>query len=64
MIMLLTHMAVVWANPLIETNDAWLYNLEALLSAMRQVLVDPIQCAMKKVTLMALCQGMCCVAIY
>lgn len=45
---------VGWVSAFIKTNSAQPDDLESLV-AMSQVMDDPIQCAMAKATVMALC---------
>ena len=56
-IMLLTHKAIAWASPLIETGDARLNNLEDFLGAMSQMFDDPNRSATAEAALLALRQG-------
>lgn len=56
-IMLLTHKAIAWASPLIETQDARLNNFEDFIDAMSQMFDDPNRGATAEAALLALRQG-------
>ncbi|KAM9324770.1 putative ATP-dependent DNA helicase HFM1 [Gastrophryne carolinensis] len=56
-IMLLTHKAIAWASPLIETQDPRLNNLEDFINAMSQMFDDPNRGATAEAALLALRQG-------
>ncbi|CAJ0920365.1 unnamed protein product [Ranitomeya imitator] len=55
--MLLSNKALMWANPLIETEDECLNNWEAFISAMGQVFDDPNRGATAEAAMLALRQA-------